>query len=243
VLSNPPTLWNPLQLFLYLGEWAGVPIVLIAIVATVLGTYRSLKDWIAFAATTKRVAGRTQAWAMRLTTSQQRGLMRFSLLSALMVALSYTVAAIIAAAIQAIKVNPEVAFSLHDALKGVEVQPWPPVAVCLVVGEIAGLGILGVARIADLRGVQNLVTALGSVIWFAAWVVGLLLARDTVILCLGLLLGAVGPRTSSGAPPVPLLVTVAITAGLSLLLAQLPRRIRSASADAFDSSRQLSARY
>jgi hypothetical protein len=230
-----PTLWDPQQLFFHLAVWAGVPAIVMAVAAALLGIYKSVKDWIRFG---KSIVGvgpvarkKFQSW----TTSQQRAMTRLIVFSVLMVAFSYMVAVIIDTAA---KENSNLAFSVQDVVNRVGVTPWPPAAVWTIVIEVVGIGLLGIACIADLRGLRKFVTTLGGVVWIATWLLGLALGLATVMMCLGLLLNAAPPHNSvpGGVPPVPLVVTVAVTGLLSLVLAQLLPRVRVASADAFDPS-------
>jgi hypothetical protein len=234
VLSNHqfPTLWDPQELFLHLAVWAGVPAILMAVVAALLGIYKSVRSWVGFGKSTARaavVAGRKlKSW----TPPQQQAMVRFLVFSALAVALSYMLAVIIDAAVRLIAANPNKIFSIKDVVDHVSVTPWPPAAVWTVVGEIFGIGVLGIACIANLEGVQQLVTALGSVVWIAAWLAGIFLVADAILMCLGLLLEIHNPHPAAPVP-VPFLVTCAVTGLVALVLAQLLPRVYTASADAF----------
>ena len=148
--------------------------------------------------------------------------------SVLAVAFSYMLAVIIDAVARLIAANPNTVPSIKDVVDSVGVTPWPCAAVWAVVGEVSGISVLGIACIADLRGVRKFVTALGGVVWLAAWVFGGGLACAAIMMCLGLLLAH-----PSDPVPVPLLVTSAVTGLLALVLARLLPRVRAASAGAF----------
>jgi hypothetical protein len=233
-----PTLWDPQQLFFHLALWAGAPAIAMAVLAALLGIYKSVKDWIEFGNSAVRV-GRVAGQKFRSsTTSQQRAMGRLFVFSVLTVAFSYIVAVIVVAVVQQIKLDPNAVFSVHDIVDRVAVTPWSPAAVWTVVGEVVGIGLLGIACMGDLQGLRKLVTGLGRVVCVVTWLVGSMLAVDAAMMGLGLLLSRI--PTNSGptdAPPVPLLVTVTVTALLSLVLARLLPRIQVASTGAFGSAR------
>jgi hypothetical protein len=217
---------------------AGAPAIAMAVLAALLGIYKSVKDWIEFGNSAVRV-GRVAGQKFRSsTTSQQRAMGRLFVFSVLTVAFSYMVAVIVVAVVQQIKLDPNAVFSVHDIVDRVAVTPWSPAAVWTVVGEVVGIGLLGIACMGDLQGLRKLVTGLGRVVCVVTWLVGSMLAVDAAMMGLGLLLSRI--PTNSGptdAPPVPLLVTVTVTALLSLVLARLLPRIQVASTEAFGSAR------
>lgn len=227
-----PTLWDPQQLFFHLAVWAGVPAIVMAVAAALLGIYKSVQAWIGFGRSSALAAGVAGRKLRSWTTSQQRAMVWLIVFSVLAVAFSYMLAVIIDAAARLIAANPNTVPSIKDVVDSVGVTPWPRAAVWTVVGEVSGISVLGIACIADLRGVRKFVTALGGVVWLAAWVFGSGLACAAIMMCLGLLLEIGNPHPSDPVP-VPLLVTSAVTGLLALVLAKLLPRVRAASAGAF----------
>jgi hypothetical protein len=238
--NHYPTLWDPQQLFFHLAVWAGVPAIVMAVAVALLGIYKSIQSWIGFGKSTVLATNIARAKFRSWTTGQQRAVVRLVVFSVLAVALSYMLAVIVNAVIQLIAVNPNAVFSMKGVVDRVGITPWPLAAVWTVIGGVFGIGALGLACIADLRGVQKFVTSMGGVVWIAAWLVGLGLAADAVMMCLGLLLNAASHSSLSDSPPLPLLVTVAVTGVLSLALAQLLPRLRAATAEAFAPSQSSS---
>ena len=97
----------------------------------------------------------------------------------------------------------------------------------MVVLEVAGIGLLGVAFIAELPRRQKRVTFLGGVARAIAW-------TGVVVLGFGTVGGLLGPFISSNegpsaAVPMSFVVTTAIAAGLFLGLALSLTRIRETS--------------
>lgn len=232
-----PTLWDPQELFLHLAVWAGVPAIVMAVAAALLGIYKSVKSWIEFGKSSVVAAGVAGRKLGSWTTRQQRAMVRLLVFSVLAVAFSYMLAVIFDATIRMIAANPKAFFSMKDVVHRIGVTPWPTAAIWTVVGEVFGISVLGIACLADLRGVQKFVTALGGVLWIAAWLVGGFLAFDAGMMCLALLISrAPSDAASSNVPPVPFVVTIVVTSLLGLALARLLPRVRAASTDAFGSS-------
>jgi hypothetical protein len=151
------------------------------VVATAfLGVYKSVKSWIEFGRSTIRAAsfarGKLRVW----TTSQQRAMVQLLAFSILVVAFSYMLAIIIDLEIRTWVANPNAILSMKGVVERVGVTPWPLPAVWTVVGEIFGISLLGIAYIADLRGVATFVTAWGTVAWIFACLVGGWMALEAI---------------------------------------------------------------
>lgn len=140
------------------------------------------------------------------------------------------VAEIIYVVVQMAEIDPTAPFSVsYMRITAVAVTPWPPPVVLMVVLEVAGIGLLGVAFIAELRRLQKLVTFLGGLARAIAW-------AGTVVLGLFTLGGLASPLAifksaegSSGAVPMSFVVTTAVTTVLCLGLALSLTRVREAS--------------
>jgi len=159
VLSDPhlPTFWDPQELFFHLAVWAGVPAVLMAVAAALLGIYKSVKSWIEFGKSTIQAAGVAEGKLRSWTTRQQRAMVRLLVFSVLAVAFSYMLAVIIDVEIRILVANPNTVFSMKDVVDRVGVTPWPLPAVWAVVGAVSAISVLGIAYIADLRSVATFV--------------------------------------------------------------------------------------
>jgi hypothetical protein len=234
VLSDPqlPTLWNPQELFFHLAVWAGVPAIVMAVAVALLGIYKSVKSWIEFGKSTIHAAGVAGGKLRSWTTRQQRALVRLLVFSVLAVVFSYMLAVIIDVEIRMWVANPNAVFSMKDVMDRVDVTPWPVAAVWTVVGVVFGISVLGIAYIADLQGVATFVTALGAVVWIAAWLVGSVMALEAI----GGFLMDLFSADRSDAPPLRYVVTVAATGLLGILLARLLPKVDDAGADAFATS-------
>jgi len=131
-----------------------------------------------------------------------------------------------------IKADPQHVFTPGELADHVSVALWPPVAVWVVVGEIACVALLGAASIGEVAGPRKLAKFAGGLVWFAAWIIALWLGVSAIGMCLGLLL-QLGSPPSSGSVPVPLLWDAGITAALALVVALSVPKIGRASAKAF----------
>ena len=233
-----PSLWDPQEFFFHLAVWAGVPALVMAVAAALLGIIKSIQAWIGFgrsAVRGARVAGdKVGAW----TTRQQRAMVRLVIFSVLAVAFSYMLAVIIDALARIIAAAPPNTIpTVKEVVDRVSVTPWPRAAVWAVVIGVLGITVLGIASIADLVSVRKFITTLGGVVWIAVWIFGGGLAIAAIFMCLGLLL-QLGDSNPSNPVPLPLLVTAAVTGLVSLALVQLLPRVRAASTDAFAPSRR-----
>jgi hypothetical protein len=225
--AHLPTLWNPQEFFFHLAVWAGVPAIVMAAAAGLLGLYQSVRSWIDLGKSTIEAAGVARGKARAWTTSQQQAMIRFLILSVLVAAFSYMLAVIIDAEVRMLVANPNAVISMKDVVDHTGVMAWPIAAVWSVAGEVVGISVLGIAYIADLEGVATFVTALGSVVWIAAWLVGLLTILEAAG---GFWLNLV---RAQGAPPLQYVTTIAVTGILGLALARLLPRLENASANAF----------
>jgi len=231
-----PTLWDPEELFFHLAVWAGVPAIVMAVAAALLALYKSMKSWIEFGNSTIRAArvagGKLRSW----TPPLQRAMVRLLVFSVLAVAFSYMLAVILDLEIRIWVANPNAVLSMKEVVDRVVVTPWPLAAVWTVVGEVFGITMLGIAYIADLRGVATFVTAWGAVVWIAAWLVGSVLALEAI----GGFVMNLFSADRSDAPPLRYVVTVAATGLLGLVLARLLPKVDDASAGPFAPSERSS---
>jgi hypothetical protein len=239
IADQLPTLWDPEDLFSHLALWAGAPAVGVAIVVWLLGIYSSAKGWFGFG---KAAAGAVGAVPGPLivargkfrnrTTAQQRATVRLFFYSVFTVAFSYMLAEIIYVVVQMAEVDPNASFSVsYLRAIAIAVTPWPSPVVSTVVLEAAGIGLLGVAFIAELPRVQKLVTFLGGVARVIAWTGTIVLGACTVGgLISPLISGNQGP---SAAVPMPFVATIAVSAILCLGLARSLTKVREASEMAF----------
>lgn len=235
-----PTLWDPQELFFHLAVWAGVPAIVMAVAAALLGVVKSVQAWLGFGSSVARGYRVGREKASVWTTREQRAIARLVIFSVLAVAFSYMLAVIIDALARIIAAAPpDTVPSMQEVVGQVSVAPWPRAAVWTVCIGISGITGLGIASIADLVGVRRFVTRLGGLVWVAAWIFGGGLAVAALCMCLGLLF-QIGNSQPSNPVPLPLLVTSAITALVSLALAQLLPRILAASDAAFAPSRRSS---
>jgi hypothetical protein len=227
-----PTLWDPEALFAHLALWAGIPAAGVAIL-----TYGCAKSWFEFGASAIRVARsvpekyRVVQGNVRVQTSvQQRAMARLVFCSVFTIVFSYMLAEIIYVVVQMAEMNPIAPFSLsYMRATAVAVTPWPAPVAAMVVLEVAGIGLLWVALIAELPRLRKLVTFLGGVARAIAW-------AGTVVLGLFTLGGLASPLSlfksaegPSGAVPMAFVVTTAVTAILCLGLALSLTRVRRAS--------------
>jgi hypothetical protein len=229
-----PTLWDPLTLFFHLAIRAGAPVIMITAATTLLGIYQSVKSWIEFGDSTIHAVGVAGGKLRSWTTRQQRAMVRLLVFSALTVAASYMLAVLVDFEIRTLLANPNAVISMTDVVDHVGVTPWPLAAVWTVVGELLGITVLGVAYIADLRGLATFVTALGSVVWIAASIGGFMLALDAIGGFMMELFSSDG-----SAPPFRFVVTIAGTGLLGLVLARWLPKVGEASADAFAPSERI----
>jgi hypothetical protein len=158
--------------------------------------------------------------------------------SALTVTFSYMLAEIIYVVVQMGELDSHATFSVKDLeATAVVVTPWPSAVVSIIVLEMAGIGLLGVACIAELRSLRKLITFLGAVACAIALIAGTLLGFSTALMILEVLLSKVSASglSSADVPPVPFVVTAAVTVGLFLGLAKALPEVREASAKAFGS--------
>jgi hypothetical protein len=224
-----PTLWDPEELFSHLALWAGVPAVAVAVVVGVLGLYQSAKGWVDFAGAIAQGGKAGRDRFRDVTSERQRAAARLGACSVLAVGFSYMLAVIINAVVQVGEVNPNALFSAKVVENAVVVTQWSPAAVWTVIVGVVGIGLLGIACIADLIGLRKLISFLGGLACAVAWVAGVLLGADAII---GFALRGL---SSQDPPPMSLLVTEVITAVLLLVLGLLLPKIRRASGVAFNS--------
>lgn len=86
---------------------------------------------------------------------------------------------------------------MKDVVHRVGVTPWPTAAIWTVAAEVFGISVLGIACIADLQGVQTFVSAWEVVVCVAAWLVGIGLGCDAILMCLALLINRLPSDASS----------------------------------------------
>lgn len=230
--NSLPTLWDPQKLFFHLLLYAGVPAAVVAVMIALLTSYKAVMGWIGFGKTTVRmgmVAGdKVKEW----TSEQLRALVALGFFSVITVCSSYMLAVIGYAATLMIEADPQHVFTPGELANHVSVALWPPVAVWIVVGEIACVVILGVASIGEATGLRKLAKLAGGLVWFAAWIIAFWLGVSAICMCLGLLL-ELGSAPSPNDVPVPLLWDAGITAAIALVVALSVPRVGRASAKAF----------
>ena len=225
-------MWDPQDLFFHLVLYAGVPAAMVAVATALLASYKAVMAWIGMGKATVRmgvVAGaKVKAW----TSEQLRALMVVGFFSLVTVCFSYMLAVIGYAAVLMIKADPQHVFTPGQLADHVSVALWPPVAVWIVVGEIACVAILGVASIGEAVGLRKLAKFAGGLVWAAACIIVFSLGASAICMCLGLLL-QIGSPPSANDVPVPLLWDAGITAAIALVVAMSVPRIAGASVKAF----------
>ncbi len=227
-----PTLWEPGKLFFQLLLYAGVPAVMVAVATALLATYKAVVAWIGLGKTTIRMgvvaSGKVKAW----TSEQLRALVTLGFFSVVTVCSSYVLAVIGYAAALMIKADPQHVFTPGELANHVSVALWPPVAVWIVVGEIACVAVLAIASIGEAAGLRKAARFAGGLVWAAAWVITFFLGVSGICMCLGLLL-QLGSPPSPNDVPVPLLWDAGITAAIAFVVALSVPRIARASSKAF----------
>ena len=227
-----PTLWDPEDLFSHLALWAGAPAVVVAVVVWLLGLYQSVKGWTDVTKSAAEGVRNTKAGLQNMISVRKRAAARMALCSVLMVGFSYMLAVIINAFVQLIRQDPNANLTSELVENSVSVTALSPAAVWTVIVGIGGVGLLGIATIAKLTGLRKFVTFVGSTACVLAWIVGSLLAVGAVFGLIGL--GILKPGSSTPPPPVPLLITEAITSALCIAVGWLLPKIRKACSTAFD---------
>lgn len=235
IADQLPTLVDPAHLFGRLALWAGAPAAAVGIVVWLLTIYSSAKSWFGLGTAVRRTPGAARRTFLVVqgnvrgrTTVQQRAMVRLFFYSIFTVAFSYILAEIIYVVVQMVEVDPTETFSVNSLrTTAVAVTPWPPPVVLMVVLEVVGIGLLGVAFIADLPRLQKRVTFLGGVARAIAW-------TGAVVLGFGTVGGLLAPFIASNQGPsadVPMsfVVTTAVAAALCLGLALSLPRLREAS--------------
>lgn len=232
-----PTLWDPQELFFHLAIWAGVPAIVMAVAAALLGVIKSVQAWLGFGRSVVQGFTATSQKIGAWTTREQRAMVRWVIFSVLAVAFSYMLAVIVESLARIIAAAPpDTVPTLQEVVGQASVTPWPRAAVWTVAIGVFGITGLGIASIADLASARRFVTRLGGLVWIAAWIFGGGLAVAAICMCLGLLV-QLGNSNPSNPVPLPLLVTSAATSLVSLALAQLLPRILAANDDVFAPSR------
>lgn len=195
-------------------------------------SYSAVMGWIGFGRSTVRIGLRTRDKVQQWTSEQTRSLITLGCFSVVTVCFSYMLAVIGYAAALMIKAAPQHVFTPGELASHVSVALWPPVAVWIVVGEIACVAVLGVSSIGEAASLRKLAKFAGGLVWIAAWIVVFFLGVSTICMCLGLLL-QIGSPPSPNAVPVPLLWDAGITAAIALIVALSVPRVGKASATAF----------
>lgn len=226
-----PTLWDPLALFSHLALWAGLPAAVVAVVVGVLGLYQSIKGWADLTQSTVSMYKATISTGQNITSVRQRAALRLAICSVLAVGFSYMLAVIVNALVQTAETDGAKAlFSSKVVAHAIVVTQWPPVAIWTVIIGAVGIGLLGIACIANMSGLRKLMSFLGGLTCVLAWLAGIMMGIDAVI---GFALLGIG---SQDPPPRSLLVTQVITAVLCLAVGWLLPKIRKASGVAFSSA-------
>jgi hypothetical protein len=230
-----PTLWDPENLLVHLALWAGAPAIGVAIVVWLLGVYSTGKSWLSLGKSAARAASAAQYNVRRRTSAHHRAMVRLVFSSVFMVAFSYMLAEIIYVVVRMVEADPTAQFSVTWMRStAVAVTPWPFPVVSMVVLEVAGIALLGVARIAELRSLQSFVTFLGGLTRAVAW-------TGTVVLTLLTVGGFLSPyftqnQGPSAATPLSLAVTMAVAACLCLGWALSLTKVWKASDMAFSAT-------
>jgi hypothetical protein len=233
-----PTLWDPVQLFLHLALWAGVPAV--AVLAAVVGTVSAIRAWIGLGKDIIHVGVQTQSTIRTLTADSQRARFWWATYSILAIAFSYMLAVIVDAGVRLFEADPRgvgTEFSSLSAMgQQLAVRPLAPAAVWTVLTELMGIGLLGVACIANLRGTRKLIRFLGGVLTAAAFLILIWMGVSSAAMWFAVVTDlATGKHSSdpSVSPPLPLAFTATMTAGLAWVVALLLPRISKASDEGF----------
>jgi hypothetical protein len=223
-----PTLWDPEQLFSHLALWAGVPAVAVAVVVALLGLYQSAKGWAGLTGSAVRGYQTAAQKIEEMTSERQRAAGRLAVWSVLAVGFSYMLAVIVDALVQTAETDGANALMSSTVVEhSVVATQWSPAAVWTMIIGVAGIGLLGIACIADLTGLRKLISFLGGLACTVAWVGGAGMGIDALI---GFAIRGLG---SQNPPPISLLVTQVTTALLLLALGLLLPKIRRASGIAF----------
>lgn len=230
--TDLPTLWDPQDLFFHAAIWAGIPVVLVAIVVWLLGLYQSAKGWVDLANKAGQGFQHGRGWLRGVTTFQQRAIARLMGFAVLVVGFAYMLAVILNAIIQLAVVNPQLLISSRILESTVVATQWSPASVWTIIAGVGGIGLLGLAGIADFEGLRKFVSFFGGTACALAWIAGVLLGADAVI---GFFIFFISKSNDQDRPPMSLLVTEVITALLLLAVGVLLPKIGKASRDAFES--------
>jgi hypothetical protein len=230
------TVWNPIELLLHLARWAGLPAVITVAVATVLGIYKALKDWVEFGRRTARFGQDGWNTIVSRTPAHLRATVKFAFLSVLAVAASYMFAVLLVAIVLAIEANPSGFFKPQDITHEIGVAPWPAAAFWTVTGEVSAIALLGLAYIGKLEGLRRFVSFAGWIVVIVAWGVAVFGGLDAAFIALGAAMGNAGATPSSPAPPWPFAGTIALIPALAFAVALLVPSIRGAAESAFEAA-------
>jgi hypothetical protein len=189
---------GPQELFTHLALWAGAPTLLVAVVVWLLGLYQSTKGWGALASSAVGTYQAVQGNLQQLISERKRAAMRLALHSVFAVAFAYMLAAITYGLTQLGEADPNAVLTAKVVETSVTVTALSPATIWTVIICVAGIGLLGIARIAQLTGLQKLLTFLGGLVWLYAWAMGWLLGIASV---LGFAELSLGSHLASPPPP------------------------------------------
>jgi hypothetical protein len=229
-VNQLPTLWDPQDLFTHLALWAGAPALLVAVVVWLLGLYQSAKGWGALVSSTVDTYQAVQVNFQQLISERKRAAMQLALYSVFAVAFAYMIAVIAYGLTQLGEADPNAVLTAKVVEANVTVNALSPATIWTVIICVAGIGLLGIAHIAQATGLEKLVTFLGGLVWLYTWAMGWLLGLASV---LGFAELAMGSHMPSPPPPLAFMVTTAITAALSMAVGHLLPKIGEASKRAF----------
>jgi hypothetical protein len=222
-----PTLWDPAGLVAHLALWAGVPAVAVAAVVGLLGLYQSAKGWVDLASATAQRVQVSRSKIREITSERQRAVVQLAVCSVLAVAFSYMLAVILTATRRAAIRDPNVFFSVKLVKNAFAVTQWSPAAVSTAVVGVAGIGLLGIACIADLTRLRRFILVLGGLAFAAAWFIGWAFALEAVFVAFVII-------DPANRVLFPTLVAAAVAGVLGFALTRLLRRIYRANVTAFN---------
>jgi hypothetical protein len=200
----------------------------VGIVVWAFGLYQSGKAWYGLVHTTAEGYRSTQEYIRQKTSDQHRAAAWMALWSAFAVGFVYALATIINALVQTAQAEGVSSlFSSKIVEHAVAVKQWSPAAIWAVSIAAAGIFLLAIARIAKLTGMRKIISFVGGVACTLAWIAAVAAGVDSLV-------GFAGRGLSSqDPPPMPLVVTEAITAVMCLALGLLLPRISKTSRAAF----------
>lgn len=211
----------------------------VAVMVTALAWYKSIKSWIGLAKSAADGARSIKEKIWDWTPEKLRALVRLAFFSVITVAFSYIAAVVINAVVSIFEVDRNALYSLRPVESFIVITEWPAAAVWTVVVEAIGIGLLGIACIAELPNLRRFVLSVGGAARVVARLVGAIVTVPMgLLLCLELAISAFFAVLTllgeNGIPaPSPLYVTGTVTGILILLVAWSLEKIGETSFEAF----------